>query len=950
MVREILEILLNFIKSRVVIAFLVMALLSGILLSRVFELQIVNADNYVAQYTQKTEKTRYYNSPRGNIYDSTGKLLAYNVSVYSVVIEDTLESSKYKNSQMNQIINTTVGLIEKNGDKIDDDFAINYANGQFEWSQSVSENTRLRFLKDIFGTETLDTEKEKLSETTAQEAFLYLTGEKKYNVDMELYTEEEAYKIVIVRYNLSLNAYQKYLSTTIATEVSDETVAAIYESADVIPGVKVSETSKRVYNDSIYFAHIIGYTGKISDEQLSDLNSQIEDTNNKYALNDIVGKTGIEASMELTLSGTKGYDKVIVDNTGKVLSIVDEKSSAAGNDIYLTIDSDLQKGIYHLIEENLAAILCDKIVNHELSAKEEEEWLIPIKDVYFQIINNNVVDIEKFNTDTASENEKYIYGILTSKKETVLANVNSELYNNEAVGLNSLSEEYNQYYTFIFNMLSDSSYGINIIPKSRIDTEDTIYKSWMRDEISLRKILLHAIDSNWVDTSKLNVESNYIDRETIFNSLVEYINAYIKEEKSFDKLLYKYLIKSGSLTGSQICKLLYDQNVLVFDAQMYGKLTSGGISSYDFIIGKIKALEITPAMLALEPCSATVTVTEPGTNNVLAMVSYPSYDNNAFSGSVDYETWTTLSDDLSNPLFDRATKMRTAPGSTLKPLSAIAGLETGVISPGESVVCTGIYDTITPPPKCWIYPGRHGAQNVVQAINNSCNLFFYEVAYRLSTRTGSFDEQEGLKYLRTYGEMMGLTEKSGVEVEEYVPLFSTTSSIASAIGQGSHSFTSVQLARYVNTIASDGTNYELTLIKDIVALDDTKQTLPEKDSVKMEISDSTLELVKSGMRQAAMSSSSMNRLNFTVAAKTGTAQESAKSPDHALIVAFAPYEEPEVSLSVMIQNGYTSAYASNLAADILNFYFGEVTLEQIMNGSADGPAPLEEVTDTNAEN
>lgn len=921
MIREILEMLLNFIKSRVFIAFLIMAVLSSVLLSRVFELQIVNSDDYVAKYTQKTEKTRYYNSTRGNIYDAKGNLLAYNETVYSIAIEDTLESSSYKGEQMNRIINTTVGLIEKHGDEIDTDFPIQYTDGNFIWKQSMSENSRLRFLKDIFGTETLDTEEKKLSETTAAEAFDYLVGEDKYDVDMEQYTTEQAYKIIIIRYNLSMNSYQKYISTTVATDVSEETVAAIYESEDTIPGVTVSQASKRIYNNSTYFAHIVGYTGKISDEQLSDLNGKVDDENNRYVLNDIVGKTGIEASMELELSGKKGYDKVIVDNMGKVLSVVDKKASTAGNDVYLTIDSDLQIKIYNIIEKNLADILNDKIVNRSLSQADREKWLIPIKDVYFQIINNNIVDIEAFGLETASENEKNIYNILSSKKETVLANINNELYNNEAVGLSSLSAEYNEYYTFIFNMLSDSSYGVNLIPKSRIDTNDATYKSWMRDELPLRDILLHAIDSNWVDTSKLNVSSSYIDRETIYASLTSYIKDYISDNKAFDKLLYKYLLEMGSITGTQICKLIYDQEVLPYDATVYNQLSSGALSSYDFMKSKIQSLEITPAMLALEPCSATVTVVEPGTSNVIAMVSYPSYDNNAFSGSIDYDTWTMLSEDLSSPLFDRATKMRTAPGSTFKPLSAIAGLETGVISQSTVIGCKGIFDTVTPSPKCWIYPGRHGGLTVTGAIQHSCNVFFYEVGYRLATMGGSFDEQAGLEKFKKYGAMVGLTEKSGVEIEEYAPLFSTTNPIASAIGQGSHSFTSVQLARYVNTIASDGVNHELTLVKSIKDINEAEQPLPEKSVVQTEISAASIGAAKQGMKQATSTYSALANIGFSVGSKTGTAQESANSPDHALTIAFAPYENPEISLSVMIQNGYSSGYAVNLAADVLKYYF-----------------------------
>lgn len=942
MIREILQILYNFIKSRVFIAFLVMTLLSSLLLYRVFELQIVNADKYVAKYTQKTEKTRYSNATRGNIYDADGNLLAYNVSVYSVVMEDILDSGAMKSEQMNSLISTTIDIINRHGDSIDRDFPLEYSDGHIIWQRSLSQTSKERFLKDIFGVKTLDTEEEKLSETTAEGAYNYLISEKKYNIDTELYTKDRTLDIAMIRYNLSLNAYQKYISTTIATDVSEETMAAIYESADIIPGVTISQTTKRIYNDSIYFAHIIGYTGKISDEQRGELNSQISDGTKEYELNDIVGKTGVEASMELELAGNKGYERVIVDNTGKVLSTVEKKDGESGKDVYLTIRSDLQKGIYHLIEQNLASILLDKIVNRSLTEKDKEKWLIPIKKVYFQIINNNIVDIDEFDRENASENEKAVYQKLVNKKETVLANISSELYNNEAVGLKSLSAEFNDYYTFIFNSLADSSYGLEILSRDRIDTEDEIYKKWMRDEISLREILLHAIDMNWIDTSKLDVETSYIDRETIFSSLIDYINEYLKDSSDFDKILYEYLIEYGQVTGSQVCKLLYDQGVLEYDATVYSQLTNGTLSPYQFMLNKIKALEITPAMLAIEPCSATVTVVESGTSNVLAMVSYPSYDNNAFSGRIDSDTWNTLSSDLSSPLFDRATKMRTAPGSTFKPLSGIAGLETGVISPNSVIVCNGIYDTIEPPPKCWIYPGRHGGLSVVTGIEDSCNCFFYEVAYRLSTLNGNYDESAGLAILKKYGSMVGLDEKSGVEVEEYPPSFSTTNPIASAIGQGSHSFTGVQLARYVNTIASNGQNYELTLIKDIVDSDGTKNELPEKKVTTMDINLDNLSYIKTGMRKAALSYAALKNLDITVAAKTGTAQENANLPDHALMIAFAPYEDPEISLNVTIQNGYTSSYASNVAADVIQFYFGELTLEQILNGDANGPKQLEE--------
>ena len=293
--------------------------------------------------------------------------------------------------------------------------------------------------------------------------------------------------------------------------------------------------------------------------------------------------------------------------------------------------------------------------------------------------------------------------------------------------------------------------------------------------------------------------------------------------------------------------------------------------------------------------------------------------------------------------------MRTAPGSTFKPLSAVAGLEEGVISSGSTINCAGIYTKITPSPKCWIYPSAHGNLNVVGAIKNSCNSFFYEVGYRLgSMNNGNYSDAESLERLQKYGDMFSLTSKSGVEVEESKPLFSTTSGVASAIGQGSHSFTGVQLARYVNTIASEGVNYELTLIDKVVDIKGEEQQKAEKSVTKLDVSSTSINLIQSGMAEAAASSSNgMNkRLGMTVAAKTGTAQENEKKPDHALIISYAPLENPQISMSIVLQNGYTSSNAISLADDIYDFYFGKITLDQIKAGNSDGPAKAAENTDT----
>ena len=940
MIRDILEIVWNFIRSRVFILSLLCAGLFTILIVRVFNLQIVNSDNYALGYTQMSEKTRYFTGTRGNIYDADGNLLAYNEPIYSVVMEDKLDSGETKSDELNAIIYKTISLIEKYDDEIIMDFPliINEA-GEFAFSSEISENTRLRFLKDIYGTEELDTEKQKLSESTPEEVFDFLCGEIKYNIDNELYTDEYALKIAMIRFNLSLNAYQKYISTTIAKDVSEKTVAAIYENAADIPGVTIAEDTRRVYNNAFYYSLIIGYTGKITEDQMISYNEQIDDKTNKYVISDIVGKNGIEAQLELTLSGKKGYEKVFVDNTGKVISVNESQNATAGNDVYLTIKSDYQIGIYHLIEQNLANILVENIVNRTLTEKDKEEWKIHIKDVYFQMINNNVVKLENFNNPDSTTNEKKVYNTMISRKEDIITEIKEELYNDDAKKLKYLTEEKNSYYTYIFNMLSDESYGNNVIPKSNLTTDDEMYAEWMRDNLSLREILLHCVSSNFVDLSKLDLDNNYADSQAVYNALVKYIEKKIREsDKQFTKLIYKYLIEADKITGKQICLLLFDQNVLEFDSNTYNRLSQGSLSAYDFMISQIKALNITPAQIALTPCSASVTLVDVNTGNVLAMVSYPSYDNNVFSGSIDYEYWTELSEDLSSPLYSRATKMRLAPGSTFKPLSAIVGMEEGLITANTLIKTEGIFTKVTPSPKCWYYPRKHGSINVTKAIQVSCNCFFYEIGYSLACKgTGVYNENKGLETLRKYGEMVGLTERSGVEVEEYAPLFSDSNPVVSAIGQGTHSFTGVQLARYVNTLAGNGLNRELTLVKNIVNYEGADLELPEKKAVQMDVSQNSIATAKKGMEAAGNSYKLLSATGYKIAAKSGTAQENANMPDHATLIAYAPYDNPEISMSIVVQNGYTSNYSIKIGSEVARFYYGEYTLEQILSGTSEGP-------------
>ena len=392
LVKEFFEYILSILKSRLFVLGIIVVLLFSVLMIRIFNVQIVNGEYYLENYIQMAEREVLTSGTRGIIYDRNGEVLAYNKLAYAIEIEDDIsDSTENKDKKLNEIISETINIITSNGDTLINDFPIILnTNNEFEFSVS-SDNERLRFLRDIYGKKSiseLDTKKETLSTSTADDVMKYLCGEKMFDISDE-YDKAEQIKIAMVRYNLSLNRFQKYISTKIASNVSEETVAAIYEAQAELKGVTVSEETVRVYNDSVYFAHILGYTGTISEDQLAELNSD----GGSYISSDVVGKSGIEKEMESYLQGTKGKSTIFVDNTGRILENVSKTDAKAGNDVYLTLDAKLQKAGYTILEQKLAGILYSKIVNYDVTPSEDMKTIpIPVKDVYYQIINNNVVD------------------------------------------------------------------------------------------------------------------------------------------------------------------------------------------------------------------------------------------------------------------------------------------------------------------------------------------------------------------------------------------------------------------------------------------------------------------------------------------------------------------------------------------------------------------------------
>lgn len=916
-----------------------MIAISAVMIHRVFDLQIVHGEEYVDSFQMKIKKERTIKGSRGCIFDRNGNLLAYNELAHSVTIEDVYESGKMKNHNLNTTIHTLINMIERNGDHIVSDFKITLdQNGHYMFS--VEGTSLKRFLADVYGKRSIEDLEEKERTATAQEVVDYLCGWDRFRIgeyDTDTtssefvpgngYTAEETLKILTIRYDMSSNSYQKYIATTVATDVSEETVAVVMENNDILEGVSIVEDTVRKYVDSIYFAHIIGYTGKISTEELETLHEE----DPSYDMNDTVGKLGIEKSMETQLQGTKGSETIFVNSVGKVTETTDYHEPVAGNDVYLTIDKDLQIAAYKILEEELASILYTNIINakeFDASKVTSSKIKIPIYDVYFALINNNIIDVEHFDDPNAKETEKLVQERFLERKSQTFEYLRKELTETKTP-YEKLPLEYQVYQSYITELLYDNG----IIVRGLVNTSDETYIAWTKDEvISLNEYLNYCISQNWIDVTKLDLDKQYSGSEEIYQKIMDYIFDELDGDINYTKKVYKYMLKNDVINGTHICRLLLEQDIVDVDENEEAQLMNGRITAYTFMMNRIRDLDITPAQLALDPHSASMVVTDVNTGEVLALVSYPGYDNNKMANGVDAEYFNELLNDLSTPMINYATRQMTAPGSTFKMVSATAGLMEGVLSPRSTLFCNGLFDKITPAASCL---GHHGTLNVTEAIHHSCNMFFYEVGYQLGTVQDGYSSDTGLSKLQKYADLYGLSETSGIEIEESAPTVSTEDAVRSAIGQGTNNYSTVGLARYVTTIANSGTCYDLTLIDRItdhsgIVLEDHHATV--RNTVDMD--SSYWDAIHQGMREVIESKAYYNDLSVKVAGKTGTAEENKNRGNHALFVGYAPYEEPEIAIATRIAYGYTSTYAARMTKEVIKYYYGLADENEVITGTA----------------
>lgn len=925
MIYDIKEFLKNFFSSRLFVLAAVMILLFAVMLGRAFSLQIVNGSVYQQSFNLYAERTITLDAARGNIYDVNGELLAGNELSYNITLSDSgsYDSSKEKHPILNAEIAQILTELHENKEDIVNDFAISLKEDG-TYSYNVSGKSLERFLADVFGQQSYENLKYNddfgfdESRATAEQVMDYLMHDVSdgYRIGSE-YDRQTAYEIVVVRYALDAYSFARYQSITIAENVSDETVAYMNEHSDELTGVEIEEKTVRKYYGGESMSSMIGYTGRISDSEYEELSGK----DSSYSTNDTIGKAGLEQYYESYLRGKNGMRQVYVNNVGKISEEISNVDSVAGNDLYLTIDSKLQEGVYHLLEQELAGIVYDKIKNNE----------IEIGDVYFALIDNNIIDISHFNKKGAGDNEKAVYGVFGGSLEDALSTVEEQLTEENPVINSDMSDEMLDYFTYVFSLLRKN----NVLLSGEIDTGDATYKRWKNNKISPKEYLNYCISQQWIDISLLKADEKYSDTSEIYNLLCDYLVNELSEDKEFAKIVYKYLIADGSVSGRQLCLILFEQGVLDYDVDTFNDIDHGVTSPYSFLLDKINKIEITPAQLALDPCTASCVLTDSKTGEVRALVSYPGYDNNKMANGVDAEYYAKLQEDHSNPLYNYATQERTAPGSTYKMISSTAGLAEGVITTDTPIKCTGVFKEVSNEPKCWVHPGSHGTLDMSGAIRKSCNIYYYTVGYRLSTKGGKYSDPRGIEKLKKYAEIYGLNEKTGLEIEENTSKIATQYPVMAAIGQSDNNFTTSALSRYVTAVTT-GKLYTYSLLDKIVDADGKTVASHDKNykDISDTLTDSQWDAIHRGMRMVCEDLNCFDNFDIEVAGKTGTAQQNNR-PNHALFVGYAPYEKPKVTIAVRIAYGYTSHNAAAVAKNILAYYFGEEKLEDILSVNAD---------------
>ncbi len=913
-------------KSRIFIVFCGICVLFSILVLRLFYLQILNGEQY-----QQDLKTSIMNSvtipaSRGCIYDRYGRPLAVNEVAFSVKIDDSIDVD-FGNSR-NSILNKIAEQIFSRGLTLESTLPIsdsakpeflfnNDKNAEKEWKESIGlQKSDL----DMNASDTLN--------------YLY----EKYEINSS-YTDEQKRGIV----SLALGSSDKNLMLINLINILRTNQEEIY---GYVP-ISVSEPYSFMFDGNEKKEESWKQGVGMSDEELKYSADETMDYLVDYfgiakGLPESIKRDMVSLKYSLYLIRYKKYQPVTaaLDVSDKTIAVIEENQDSLPG---VTIDTDSLR-VYP--DGEYFAHITGYI--RTISAEEYEEY-----SQYKNSDGSNIYSLNDIIGKTGIEkveelNLNGLDGEMLVEVDSVGRRINTIETKEPVSGKDVFLTIDKNLQMVAFDALEKYLAQVQIVRLTTGSSKDSI--------VSSTELFITMVESNNISTKSI-LKSETGDQKVVKDIIMSH-NAQLSVDNSEDieaaKTILVNCIESGEVSLRQLTLILFEQGVITGDEEYINSVRSGSKSPLTVVIEKLRTLDLRPYETGIDPCTGSVVVSQVDSGEVLALVTYPSYDNNRLVNTFDNEYYNSLLQDPSTPLVNRPVSEKKAPGSTLKMVTALAGLESGVISPYTTITDTGTFTKAGwPYAKCWAASsGAHGSINVSQALEVSCNFYFYETMYRM----GNAQEDTTLNSINTLNEYMaifGLNNYTGIEIGETMPNMASAEykertvksqnpdasssqtrwtdgdSIRAGIGQSVNNFTSANMAKYIATLANGGTLYKMHIIDKVSNPDGTLfEEAAEVIENIHEFDEKNLEAVYEGMRLVTQGSEGTLRNAFrdfpiSVAAKSGTAQQSQLRSDHTLFVGFAPYENPQISIAVMVPFGDSSVSpAPAIAKEVIAEYMG----------------------------
>ena len=933
--RRYLDQFLDLCKNRIFVMLCGIIVLFAIIVLRLFSLQIIHGAKYEESITASVARELPVAAPRGGIYDRYGRPLAVNTVAYCVQIDGSLELD-FSDEERQKLAKDLTDRLFENGHIRTNSLPISQKTPYtftFEGTEEEQEAQELRW-KTSIGLE------KKQRKMTAKECLDWLT--KQYDVPAGYSSAEKRTYL-----SLCLGDDRNLMALTLALKLNefDEEIVDELPLAKEAPYTFQFNGNK---NREKSWKQSVAMEGK----QLSYDSLQTLDYLRDYfglpegLPNDLVRNTlGIRYSMYLQRDQQYQTVNVATNVSAKTLAYIEENQDTFPCVIVDTISlreypegeyfahilgyiRQMTEGDYALYKDDVDAMGTPVYSKSDIVGQDGMEKL------YERELNGTDGKVQ-IEVDNQGRRMSVIESTEPTPGKDLFLTLDSEP---QKVAYDALEEEL----------------------RSAVLTK---LRGGGKSYASSLDLFSSMINVNHISAADMLYAEKGTVQYEVYKKLKQAQPTFDPEQEDAAEVAKDFLLEGlekGTISQRELMLMMIEQEHIDVTEEERQGIDSGSLSPVSLIVNKLSNKEISPAITGLDPCTGSVFVTQVGTGEVLASVTYPSYDNNELVNTFNNSYYNALLQDGNTPLVNRPLKQKKAPGSTFKMIVALAGLETGTITPNSLITDKGIFkDAGLPYARCWIYSntgGTHGPVNVSHALEVSCNYFFYELGYRLGNPDGENNTTTGNRSITVMNEYMaafGLNDFTGLELDEYGPTMAspankekavktfnpdaTTSqtrwtngdTIRAAIGQSINSYTPAQMTKYISTLANGGTLYQLHMVDHVQNPDGSLHSETE-DVVEnvIEFKKENLQAVYDGMYLVTNGTrgtirGSFDDLPVKVAAKTGTAEEDKNRNSHTWFVCFAPYDDPQIAITVMMPFAEKSgASAPNVAKAIIRKYLG----------------------------